>query len=212
MPRARPIVLLLSLAALPLAGSVMAAPYDGDGGMGRFAPERSAPERPAPKPAPKAPSLDELFERLKASDDPVEAKGVARLIEQRLDRSGSATVDLLTDRARQAMMGHDFALAAELMDRATALDPNWSEGWNRRATVFWLLSDKDEALADLQRALVLEPRHFEAWSALGKIYESLDDKTRALAAFRRALALYPKMDKLQEAVDRLAPEVDGRDL
>ena len=69
-----------------------------------------------------------------------------------------------------------------------------------------------EALADLQRALVLEPRHFEAWSAMGKIYESMDDKTRALASFRRALALYPKMEKVQEAVDRLAPDVDGRDL
>lgn len=195
----------------------MAAPYDGMGRPGaRSTPEKPAAEKPVPKPSPqpspKPLSLDDLFARLKASDDPAEAKGIARLIEQRLDRSGSATVDLLTDRARQAMTGHDFDLAAELMDRATALDPGWSEGWNRRATVFWLLSDKSEALADLQRALVLEPRHFEAWSAMGKIYESMDDKARALAAFRRALALYPKMDKVREAVDRLAPDVDGRNL
>ena len=211
MARVNPFLLLL--AVLPLAGSAVAAPSDGMGRPGpRSAPERQAPEKPAAKPAPKPPSLDDLFARLKASDDPAEAKGVARLIEQRLDRSGSATVDLLTDRARQAMTGRDFALAAELMDRATALDPTWSEGWNRRATVLWLLSDKSEALADLQRALVLEPRHFEAWSAMGKIYESMDDKGRALAAFRRALALYPKMDKVQDAVDRLAPDVDGRDL
>lgn len=207
----RPTPLLLLLAALPFAGSALAAPPEGGAGLGRPETGKPAPQ-PAPRQAPKPPSLDDLFARLKGSEDPAEAKGIARLIEQRLDRSGSATVDLLTDRARQAMTGHDFALAAELMDRATALDPNWSEGWNRRATVFWLLSDKGEALADLQRALVLEPRHFEAWSAMGKIYESMDDKARALAAFRRALALYPKMDKLQEAVDRLAPEVDGRDL
>ncbi|WP_412759852.1 tetratricopeptide repeat protein [Methylobacterium litchii] len=211
MARVNPFLLLL--AVLPLAGAAVAAPSDGMGRAGpRSTPERQAPEKPAAKPVPKPPSLDDLFARLKASDDPAEAKGVARLIEQRLDRSGSATVDLLTDRARQAMTGRDFALAAELMDRATALDPTWSEGWNRRATVFWLLSDKSEALADLQRALVLEPRHFEAWSAMGKIYESMDDKGRALAAFRRALALYPKMDKVQDAVDRLAPDVDGRDL
>lgn len=206
MVRATPFLLIL--AVWPLAGAAIAAPSDG---MGRPGP-RSAPAKPTAKPAPKTPSLDDLFARLKATDDLAEARGVARLIEQRLDRSGSATVDLLTDRARQAMTGHDFALAAELMDRATALDPTWSEGWNRRATVFWLLADKSEALADLQRALVLEPRHFEAWSAMGKIYESMDDKTRALAAFRRALALYPKMEKVREAVDRLAPDVDGRDL
>jgi tetratricopeptide (TPR) repeat protein len=178
------------------------------------APDAGRPGRPAPeaRAAPKPPTLDDLFGRLRASEDPAEAKGIARLIERRLAGSGSATADLLTDRARQAVTAHDFPLAAELMDRVTALEPNWSEGWNRRATVFWLLSDKDDAIADLQRALVLEPRHFEAWAAMGRIYESLDDKARALAAFRRARALYPQMDKIGEAIDRLAPEVDGRDL
>jgi hypothetical protein len=40
----------------------------------------------------------------------------------------------------------------------------------------------------------------------------MDEKVRALEAFRRAAALYPRMDKLQGAIDRLAPDVDGRDL
>ncbi|MGH1574646.1 tetratricopeptide repeat protein [Methylobacterium sp. P31] len=172
-------------------------------------PSRSASEA---KPAPKPPSLDDLFARLRASEDPVEAKGIARIIERRLASSGSPTADLLTDRARQAVTAHDFPLAAELMDRVTTLEPNWPEGWNRRATVFALLTDRDDAIADLQRALVLEPRHFEAWAAMGRIYESQDDKARALAAYRRARAIYPQMDKIGEAIDRLAPEVDGRDL
>jgi tetratricopeptide (TPR) repeat protein len=199
----RPLAILACFAALA-AGSMAA----------EAAPDTNRPGRTAPdaKAAPKPPTLDDLFARLRASEDPAEAKGIARLIERRLAGSGSPTVDLLTDRARQAVTAHDFPLAAELMDRVTALEPNWSEGWNRRATVFWLLTDKDDAIADLQRALVLEPRHFEAWAALGRIYDSNDDKARALAAFRRARALYPKMDKIGEAIDRLAPEVDGRDL
>lgn len=165
----------------------------------------------APKKA-QAPSLDDLYARLKASEDDAEAKGISRLIEQRLGRSGSATADLLTERARQAMSGRDYALAVELMDRATHLEPQWAEGWNRRATVFWLLTDQTNAVADLQRTLVLEPRHYEAWAALGRIYLSMDDKRRALDAFRRASAIYPRMEKLQSAIDRLAPEIDGRDL
>ncbi|KAB1070432.1 tetratricopeptide repeat protein [Methylobacterium planeticum] len=149
---------------------------------------------------------------MKSAEDPVEAKGVSKLIERRLDRSGSATADLLTERARQAMSTQDLPLAAELMDRVTALEPGWAEGWNRRATIFWMLSDKYAAITDLQRTLVLEPRHFEAWAALGRIYQSVEDKRRALECFRRASALYPRMEKLQDAIDRLAPEVDGRDL
>ncbi|GJD37032.1 tetratricopeptide repeat protein [Methylobacterium aerolatum] len=207
MTRRSPLALALLLTVLPACGVALAAP-NGRAAGDRDAPGKAAPEKTAPKP----PSLDDLFARLKATEDVAEAKGIAKLIEQRLDRSGSATVDLLTSRARQAMVSRDFALAAELMDRATALEPRWAEGWNRRATVFWLLSDKGEAVADLQRALVLEPRHFEAWSALGKIYQSMDDDARALAAYRRALAIYPTMDSVKEAVDRLAPSVDGRDL
>ncbi|MBE7196849.1 MAG: tetratricopeptide repeat protein [Parafilimonas terrae] len=194
------------LVALACLSALTAAP--------QAAPDMNRQGRAAPeaKPAPKPPSLDDLFARLRASEDPSESKGIARLIERRLAGSGSPTTDLLTDRARQAVTAHDFPLAAELMDRVTALEPHWSEGWNRRATVFWLLSDKDDAIGDLKRALVLEPRHFEAWAALGRIYESQEDKARALAAFRRAKALYPQMDKIGEAIDRLAPEVDGRDL
>lgn len=157
-------------------------------------------------------SLDDLYVRLKEADDPAEAKGIAGLIGRRLARSGSATVDLLTDRAREAMAGNDVPLAVELMDRAVALEPTWSEGWNRRATLFFRLSDSPSAIADLERALVLEPRHFEAWAALGKLYLADDDKRRALDAFRRAESIYPQWDVLKKAIERLAPDVDGRDL
>ncbi|HEV7439887.1 MAG TPA: hypothetical protein VGN94_09745 [Methylobacterium sp.] len=206
----------LSLAAALLAASMsaQAAPSgtllrDGPGEpkLGESKPGEAKPAKPQP-PA----SLDELYDRLKSAEDPAEAKGISKLIERRLDRSGSATADLLTERARQAMSTQDLPLAAELMDRVTALEPGWAEGWNRRATIFWMLSDKYAAIADLQRTLVLEPRHFEAWAALGRIYQSVEDKRRALECFRHASALYPRMEKLQDAIDRLTPEVDGRDL
>jgi len=197
--------LTLGVLAAVLTGPALAAPP--------ALPDRPpAGEREGARKPPQAVSLDDLYTRLRETEDDEEAKGVAKLIERRLDRSGSATADLLTERARQAMTTKDFPLAAELMDRVTALEPAWSEGWNRRATVFWLLSDKQAAVADLQRALVLEPRHFEAWAALGRIYQSLEDKKRALGAYRRAVALYPRMPKVQEAIERLAPDVDGRDL
>ena len=69
------------------------------------APARSAPSEPdRPQKAPHSPvTLDDLYTRLKDADDPAEAKGIAALIERRLARSGSATVDLLTERARLAM-------------------------------------------------------------------------------------------------------------
>ncbi|GEP05922.1 tetratricopeptide repeat protein [Methylobacterium oxalidis] len=208
---------MLRILPLSLVAALLAAPSPAaaapPGTLSRE-PQADAPERgssDAAKPKPPA-SLDDLFARLREAEDDAEAKGISKLIERRLDRSGSATADLLTERARQAMSAKDLPLAVELMDRVLSLEPGWSEGWSRRASLFWHLSDKAAAIADLQRALVLEPRHFEAWAALGRIYQSMDDKVRALRAFRRAAALYPRMDKLQSSIDRLAPEVDGRDL
>ena len=176
-------------------------------------PGMAAPTPPDREQAPHPPvTLDDLYARLKESDDPVAAKGIATLIERRLARSGSATVDLLTDRARVAMTSDDVPLAVELMDRVATLEPNWADGWSRRATLFWQLSDSPSAIADLERALVLEPRHFEAWAALGKLYLAADDKRRALDAFRRAEALYPQWEIVKKAIERLAPDVEGRDL
>ncbi|ACA19534.1 Tetratricopeptide TPR_2 repeat protein [Methylobacterium sp. 4-46] len=186
------------LCGLAPAGAVAAAP-----------PEPGAPAKEAPRPPA---TLDDLFARLKAAKDDAEARGVAQLIERRLDRSGSDTVDLLASRAGQALKDKDAALAVELLDRVVTLEPGWAEGWSRRATAFYLLDDQASALADLHRALQLEPRHFEAWSALAHLYMASDDKERALAAFRRAEAIYPRMGKLREAIEHLAPAIDGRDL
>ena len=103
-------------------------------------------------------------------------------------------------------------MAVELLDRILALEPQWAEAWNRRATAFYLLEDPLSAMADVRRVLEREPRHFNAWAGLGHIYMAANDRARALEAYRKAYALHPHLGKLKEVIDRLAPEVDGRDL
>lgn len=181
-----------------------------------------APRRPAPseppveaQPVPDArrrSSLDDLFARLAAAKDETEAKGVAGLIERRFARSGSDTADLLMSRAGEALQDKDAALAIELLDRITQLRPDWAEAWNRRASAFFLLDDPADALADLHTALRHEPRHYEAWMAVGHIRMGSDDKRGALEAYRKALVLYPLLEPAKKMVDRLAPEIDGREL
>jgi tetratricopeptide (TPR) repeat protein len=157
-------------------------------------------------------SLDDLFARLAKAGGAEEAKGIAGLIERRLARSGSDTADLLLSRSGEALKGDDAALAVELLDRVTRLKPDWAEAWSRRAAAFFMLDDTADALADLHKALACEPRLYEGWAALGHIEMGSGNKASALRAFRRALALHPYLDNVREMVDRLASEVDGRDL
>ena len=166
--------------------------------------EAAKPRKPA--------TLDELFTRLAAAKDESEANGVANLIERRWARSGSDTADLLMSRAEEALKAKEFPLAVELLDRVLTLRPEWAEAWHRRATAFFLLDDPVSAIADIQRVLTREPRHFGAWAGLGHIYVSGGDKKRALEAYRKALAIHPYLAKLRDAIERLTPEIDGRDI
>lgn len=186
---------------------VQAAPPDS------ATPREATPHSVTPPPAPtRRQTLDDLFARLAAAKDEVEARGIAGLIERRFSRSGSDTADLLMERAGEALNGKDAALAVELLDRVTTLRPEWAEAWSLRAAAFYQLEDQASALADLHQALSREPRLYDAWAALGHMALASGDKPRALAAFRKALALHPYLDGIKETADKLAPEVDGREL
>jgi tetratricopeptide (TPR) repeat protein len=49
-------------------------------------------------------------------------------------------------------------------------DPNYTEGWNKRATIRYMLNDLDGSLKDIKKVLELQPRHFGAISGSGMIY------------------------------------------
>lgn len=165
-----------------------------------------------PEKSRKPATLDDLFTRLAAAKDEAEANGVANLIERRWARSGSDTADLLMSRAGEAIKAEDHALAIELLDRVVTLKPEWAEGWNKRATAFFLMDDPVSSIADIRQVLAKEPRHFGAWAGLGHIYMAGGDKKHALEAYRKALAIHPHLPKLKELIERLAPEIEGRDI
>jgi tetratricopeptide (TPR) repeat protein len=198
-------VVLIACSAL-----LIAVPLSGSLGQRDLSLKPAAP--PPQADAGRRATLDDLFGRLAAAKDEAEAQGIANLIERRWSRSGSDTADLLLTRASDAIQAKEYPLAIELLDRVIALQPDWAEAWNRRATAFFLLEDTASAMADLRQALTREPRHFGAWAGLGHIYIAGGDKARALDAYRKALAINPRMEKLRESVDRLTPEIDGRDI
>src|SRR5580704_5976837 len=119
----------------------------------------------APRPEPAAlrqRALDELFKHLAAASDPEEAKGFAEAIQRIWMRSRSDTANLIMQRAALAAQTKDYPLALSLLDRLVALEPNWAEAWNQRATARFLSGDFDGSMADIDRVMKLEPRHFGA--------------------------------------------------
>ena len=108
-------------------------------------------------------------------------------------RSGDAQIDGLMAQATEEMQAARYGEAIKLLNRVVEKKPAFAEGWNRRATVYYLTGELQRSIADCDEVLKRNPGHFGALSGLGQIYLQLDDEESALKWFRRALEVNPNM-------------------
>lgn len=85
--------------------------------------------------------------------------------------------------------------------------PHPPQGFNKRATVLYLLHRYQDAIDDCQAVLRLNPHHFGAASGMGLCYWSLKQSPQALAAFERALEIHPGLSVIRRHVEALREEV-----
>jgi tetratricopeptide (TPR) repeat protein len=160
----------------------------------------------------KTQNLERLFAALKIAPDDESAKYIENRIWAIWLGSSSDTANLLMGRAKTAADSKDLDLAIRLLNAIIDIRPDFTEAWNRRATVYYTKKDFTQALADIHEVLVREPRHFGALSGLGIILQEMGDDKRALDAFRRALAIHPHLERVPELVKKLSEKIDGRDI
>jgi tetratricopeptide (TPR) repeat protein len=156
-------------------------------------------------------ALDRLFAALKVAKSPDDAKSIETSIWQLWMESGDPAVDKLMNYTVAAMNARAYTLAVDFLDAIVKLKPDYAEGWNKRATVYWLLDDYGKSIADIERTLALEPRHFGALSGLGMIMRSMGEKQKAIDAFRRALDVDPNLEGVADSVKALEDEL-GKDI
>lgn len=158
------------------------------------------PELPGPQ-AHQA-RLDHLFDLLARADDD-NWQALEDEIWALWSQSGSDTFDLLLKRGRDAMGAGDLAAAIDHLSALTDHAPGFAEGWNARATAFYMAGRLGPSMDDIARTLSLEPRHFGALSGLGMILEDLGETQNALRAYRYALAIHPRNPGVKDAIERL---------
>ena len=113
-----------------------------------------------------APELDPLFDQLKEASDLAAAASVEREIWLRWLQSGDDDVNAQMARGMQAMERGDGRTALSAFDEVVERAPGFAEGWNKRATLHWLMGNLAASVEDIERTLALEPRHFGALSGL----------------------------------------------
>ena len=156
------------------------------------------------------PRLPQLFVALKATQSPAWAQLLEDQITRIWSQSRDAETQQLMEKGLTAMAEDEEQAALKAFDALVAHAPDFAEGWNKRATVEFLLSDYQASMADIAHTLQLEPRHFGALAGLGQVELALGDKAAALKAFSQALAINPHLDDVADEVARLKKELDGK--
>lgn len=168
-----------------------------------------APVAPAMTTSQRTEALDKLFEELRRERREIAAERIASRIRDKWLDSGSASIDAMMQWSQEAVDAKKYGVALDFLDRITVLLPDYAEGWNRRATVHFLMNSYRKSMADIDRTLRLEPRHFGALAGMGSILKQSGRKQLALDAYERALAIYPMMRSAQKEVAELSEELAG---
>lgn len=156
------------------------------------------------------PRLAPLFAILKATEDPVEAQVAEHQIWQIWMTSDDDTVTLLMIQGVQAMSEQDLEAALRIFSEMVEIAPDFAEGWNKRATVLYMVGAYPESIADIDRTLALEPRHFGALSGLGLCNAELEQEEAALDAFERALIINPHLAGARANAELMRQRIKGK--
>ena len=177
-------------------------------------PDAPAPQAKPDESPPKTPAEEraDLYARLAAAKDADETSGIITLLLHSYAESGSDTADLLLRRARQAIGVENYSDALKILDATVALQPDWAEGWNARATARYLDDDYKGSMADIAQTLKREPKHLGALMGMGMILEAREKREDALKVYERVLEIAPHWRNAQEAADKLKAALAGSEL
>ena len=159
-----------------------------------------------------SPSLDPLFERLKSAADPMEALPLEHMIWGIWIDAGDSGVDSRMADGIRLLHGRDFTGSLAAFDDVVLMAPGHAEGWNKRATVHYLMGDFEASDNDIRKTLELEPRHFGALSGMGLIYSALGNDAAALKVYERVLEIHPQQFGLADRVRELKRKVKGSEI
>jgi len=152
--------------------------------------------------------LDKLFAELKNTKSLSSAQIVEKKIQKIWsihpsdDRRGFRLTELL-NQGSVLINRRELSKAYDLFTKIIATEPDWSEAWNKRATVLYLMNQYQSSLDDIKITLALEPRHFGALSGQALNYIELKEYEKAIQSYKVAQKIYPLLDSAKKMIPEL---------
>ena len=148
--------------------------------------------------------LNQLFKELKKSNNSF----IAFEIEMKI-------WDIWSTHPTQKELTESLANGSNLMSRgelkkayeifSVIIDsaPDWAEGWNKRATVLYLMGRYQESLEDIDEVLKHESRHFGALSGQGLVQTALENYEKAIKSYEAVQKIYPSIKSAEVMIPQL---------
>jgi tetratricopeptide (TPR) repeat protein len=152
----------------------------------------------------------EALQALKG-DDPVLAATAEAVLWRTWCRSGHGEADAIFRAGVDAMQQRRFEDAESLFTRVIEMVPDFAEGWNKRATVRYMMKNFSGSIADCQETMARNPNHFGASSGQGLCHLSLGECREAAICFRRALEIHPHLDAVRHNLALAQSQGTGND-
>ncbi|MGP6086661.1 tetratricopeptide repeat protein [Antarctobacter jejuensis] len=150
-----------------------------------------------------------LMLELKGAESETAAQRLENQIMAEWSKTGSASMDLLLKRGRDAMEVNDPGKALEHFHALTDHAPEFAEGWHGMALAYFALERFGPAMDALERVLALNPDHFGALRGVGAINERVGKTGLAYRAYEKVLELRPHDTEVEKAMQRLEREAIG---
>ena len=148
------------------------------------------------------PRLNNLFKKLNETENQDEIRDLISDIWNIWYEVDDPKVIEYFEKGIQAMNLRNYPLAIRFFNNLIEEDPNFAEGWNKRATVHFMMGNFDQSMQDIIKTLELEPRHFGALDGMGLIFIHQGQFQQAIDVYDKMLEIFPfsvkTMDKKRE--------------
>ena len=135
--------------------------------------------------------LEDLFDILSTTESDVQINEVTSNIWDIWYETNDPSIEADFYRGLESMRTGDLMMAVVFFTQVIDKNPNFAEGWNKRATVYYMLGKFDASMMDIHKTLKLEPRHFGAMDGMGLIFIHLEQFDKAIDIYDQMLKIFP---------------------
>ena len=141
--------------------------------------------------------LPSLFDQLYLSESLQEINQITEQIWDIWNETNDISIEADFYRGIKSMQTQDLFMAIAFFTRVVEKKPDFAEGWNKRATIYFMMGEFDKSMQDIIETLKLEPRHFGALDGMGLIFMHLEQYNEAIKIYDQMLKIFPNNQNIK---------------